>query len=180
MTQNDRDQVLRPPVSEQDHIEGAAQAPITLVAYGDFECPGCGGAYPIVKEIQQRLGNRLRFVFRHYPLPQHPHAEHVAEAAEAAGAQGKFWEMHDYLYEHQNALSDRHLVEDAQTLGLNTTRFTSEMEQGIYASQVAEDIESGDLSGVQGTPSFYINGALYAGSYELPAFLSALEHTDTH
>src|SRR5919206_3595175 len=97
------------PVSERDHSQGPATAPVTLVEYGDYECPYCGAAYPIVKEIQQRLGDRLRFVFRHFPITTaHPHAELAAEAAEAAGAQGKFWEMHDSLFEHQRALGDRH------------------------------------------------------------------------
>src|SRR5262249_40759922 len=103
---------LTQPVSERDHIQGPDSAPVTLVEYGDYECPYCGQAYPIVKEVQQRLGDRLRFVFRNFPLTNaHPHAEHAAEAAEAAGAQGQFWEMHDSLYEHQSALDDAHLEE---------------------------------------------------------------------
>ncbi len=170
---------LQPAVSEFDHIQGENHAPITLVEYGDFECPDCGTAYPIVKEVQKRLGERLRFVYRNYPLPQHPHAEHAAEAAEAASAQGKFWQMHDYLFEHQRALSDRHLMEAAQELALDTSRFEHEMEQGIYTGQVAEDVESGDLSGVEGTPTFFINGTFYADSYDLQTLLTALEHAQT-
>jgi protein-disulfide isomerase len=105
---------LTVPVSQRDHQQGPATAPVTLVEYGDYECPYCGEAYPIVKEIKLRLGDRLRFVFRNFPLTQsHPHAEHAAEAAEAAAAQGKFWEMHDSLFEHQQALDDTHLVHDA-------------------------------------------------------------------
>ncbi len=173
MTQNPSS--LRPPVSEQDNIQGNTHAPVTLVEFGDFECPDCGDAYPIVKEVQKRLGNRLRFVYRHYPLPQHPHAEHAAETAEAAGAQGKFWEMHDYLFEHQRALNDANLLKGAQALHLDTSRFESEMEQGIYTSQVAEDVESGDLSGVAGTPTFFINGQMHTDSYDLQTLLAALE-----
>src|SRR5919199_5615233 len=108
------------PVAERDHIQGPSTAPVTLVEYGDYECPYCGAAHPIVKEVQRRLGDRLRFVFRHFPLTNvHPHAQHAAEAAEAAGAQGKFWAMHDTLFEHQRALDDAHLEEHAAALGLD-------------------------------------------------------------
>ena len=111
------------PVGERDHIQGPATAQITLVEYGDYECPYCGQAYPIVKELQKRLGKRLRFVFRNFPLStMHPHAEHAAEAAEAAGAHGKFWEMHDALYENQEALDDVRLVEYAAAVGLDPAR----------------------------------------------------------
>src|SRR5215213_1920134 len=111
---------LTPPVGDDDHAIGRADAPITLVEYGDFECPYCGRAYPIVKEVQSRYGDQMRFMFRNFPLTQiHPHAEHAAEAAEAAGAQGAFWEMHDALYEHQRALTDQHLAEYAAEIGLD-------------------------------------------------------------
>src|SRR6059058_4798396 len=110
---------LTPSVYEHDHAQGPATAPVTLVEYGDYECPYCGAAYPMVKEVQARLGDRLRFAYRHFPLSQaHPHAEHAAEAAEAAGAQGRFWEMHDTLFEHQRALDDAHLRLYAESLGL--------------------------------------------------------------
>src|ERR1039457_2723710 len=113
------------PVGERDHIQGPANAPVTLVEYGDYECPYCGQAYPIVKQLQERLGNKLRFVFRNFPLStMHPHAEEAAEAAEAAAAHGKFWEMHDLLYENQEELDSEELVAYAATLGLNTSRFT--------------------------------------------------------
>lgn len=171
-----RQPTLQPPVSKQDHVQGDIEAPIMLVEYGDFECPYCGKAYTAVKEIQKRLGNQLCFVFRHFPLPQHAHAEHAAEAAEASGAQGKFWEMHDYLFEHQQDLSDRHLFNDAQALGLDTARFTSEMEQGIYTSQIEEDLESGELSGVEGTPAFFINGTGYTNANDLHTLLAAIEN----
>jgi protein-disulfide isomerase len=167
---------LVPPVSARDHIQGQPNAPITLVEFGDFECPACGAAYPAVKEVQQQLGDRLRFVFRNYPLEQHPHAEHAAEAAEAAGAQGKFWLMHDYLFEHQDALSDRELVDDARAVGLDTSRFVSDLEQGTYTGQVEEDMQSGDQSGVAGTPTLFINGQPYNGPFDDPqALLAAIE-----
>src|SRR5258706_4325395 len=111
MTQESGTASLTLPVGQRDHQQGPETAPVTLVEYGDYECPFCGKAYPIVKEIERRLGDRLRFVFRNFPLTQsHPHAEHAAEAAEAAAVQGKFWEMHDTLFEHQSALDDAHLV----------------------------------------------------------------------
>ena len=119
---------LPPPVSRRDHQQGPATAPVTLVEYGDYECPYCGMAYPIVKEVQRRMRDQMRFVFRHFPLVQvHPHAESAAEAAEAAGAQGKFWEMHDTLYEHQRALEGSHLVLYAVSLGLDRERFIREL-----------------------------------------------------
>ena len=120
---------LTQPVSERDHVQGPPTAPVTLVEYGDYECPYCGAAYPIVKEVKRRLGDRLRFVFRNFPLGNmHPHAEHAAEAAEAAAAQGKFWEMHDELYEHQRALDDAQLEGYAGAVGLDVERFDREME----------------------------------------------------
>ena len=144
---------LTPPVSEDDHIQGLASAPVTLVEYGDFECPYCGRAHPIVKEVQQRLGNRLRLVFRNFPLANaHPHAQHAAEAAEAAGAQGKFWEMHDTLYENQRRLDDAHLVQCAMELELDQERFERDMASHVFATHVREDFMSGIRSGVNGPP----------------------------
>ncbi len=167
---------LTPPVSERDHIQGPASAPVTLVEYGDYECPYCGMAYPIVKEIQQRLGDRLRFVFRNFPLTNaHPHAEHAAEAAEAAGAQGKFWEMHDELYEHQRALMDQELEEYAAAVGLDVERFDREMEGQAHTERVRADFMSGVRSGVNGTPTFFINGRRHDGSYDVETLLAAIE-----
>ncbi len=167
---------LTPPVSERDHSKGSDNAPVTLVEYGDFECPDCGRAYPIVTELQKRLGDRLRFVYRHYPLMEmHPHAEHAAEVAEAAGAQGKFWQMYDYLFQHQKELDDAHLQTDAEVVGLDVERFDREMTDEAYVRRVEEDIESGDQSGVEGTPTFFINGAPYEDSYDLETFQAALE-----
>jgi protein-disulfide isomerase len=163
------------PVGERDHVQGLETAPVTLVEYGDYECPYCGQAYPIVKEVQRRLGDKLRFAFRNFPLAEsHPHAEHAAEAAEAAAAQGKFWAMHDYLYEHQRALDDHHLVTYAQHLGLDVPRFEREMQDHAFAGRVREDFLSGVRSGVNGTPTFYINGRRYNGSYDAETLVAAI------
>jgi protein-disulfide isomerase len=167
---------LTMPVSERDHSQGPATAPVTLVEYGDYECPYCGAAYPIVKRLQEHLGDRLRFVFRNFPITtSHPHAEHAAEAAEAAGAQGRFWEMHDYLYEHQRALTDEHLEAYAAAIGLNVDRFDGEMETQAYTGRVREDFMSGVRSGVNGTPTFYINGQRHNGSFDYETLLAAIE-----
>lgn len=175
MTTSDDGQ-LTPPVGERDHIQGPASAPVTLVEYGDYECPYCGAAYPIVKEVQRRLGHRLRLVFRNFPLNNaHPHAEHAAEAAEAAAAQGKFWEMHDFLYEHQDALGDEQLEEYAAAVGLDVERFDTEMENQVYTPRVREHFMSGARSGVNGTPTFFINGRRHNGSYDLETLLAAIE-----
>ena len=164
------------PVSQRDHRQGPEAAPVTVVEYGDYECPYCGEAYPIVKEIQRRLGDRLRFVFRNFPLTQsHPHAEHAAEAAEAAAGQEKFWEMHDYLFEHQRALDDAHLVHYAVALHLDQEKFEREMTEHVYANRVREDFLSGVRSGVNGTPTFFINGVRHDDSYALETLLAAIE-----
>jgi protein-disulfide isomerase len=167
---------LKPPVSANDHVQGNADAPVTLVEYGDYECPYCGEAYPMVKALQERLGKKLRFVFRNFPLAEaHPHAEHAAEAAEAAGAQGKFWEMHDLLYENQDALEDEDLVRYAKALRLDMPRFVKEMQAHQYADRVREDFRSGVRSGVNGTPSFFINGARHDGPFDVGSLLAAIE-----
>jgi protein-disulfide isomerase len=167
---------LKPPVGANDHVQGSAKAPVTLVEYGDYECPYCGEAYSVVKALQERLGDQMRFVFRNFPLAQaHPHAEHAAEAAEAAAAQGKFWEMHDMLYENQDALEDEDLVRYARALHLDVPRFVKEMKAGTYTERVREDFRSGVRSGVNGTPSFFINGARHDGAYDLASLLAAIE-----
>jgi protein-disulfide isomerase len=170
------DRQLTPPVGERDHVEGPAEAAITLVEYGDYECPYCGMAYPIVKAIQRALGDRVRFVFRNFPIrDSHPHAEHAAEAAEAAGAQGEFWPMHDLLYENQHHLADRDLLGYAGTIGLDAERLGSELAAGTYAGRVREDFRSGVVSGVNGTPTFFVNGARYDGAWsDESAFVAAL------
>lgn len=164
------------PVSERDHRQGPLTAPAKLVECGDYECPYCGKAHPIVKELRRRLGDQLCFVYRHFPLSQvHPYAERAAEAAEAAGAQGKFWQMHDTLYEHQQALDDVHLVRYAAALQLDTDRFRLELAQHRYAGRVNEDFMSGVRSGANGTPTFFINGLRYDDSYDLATILTAIE-----
>ena len=171
------DAVLTEPVTgDRDHIQGAASAPVTLVEYGDYECPYCGAAYPIVKEIQARMGDRLRFVFRNFPsTTSHPHAQQAAEAAEGADAQGKFWEMHDVLYENQRHLEDRDLSGYAERLGLDVERFDKELSEHVHAARVHDDFLSGVRSGVNGTPTFYINGVRHDDSYEPDVLLDALE-----
>jgi protein-disulfide isomerase len=164
------------PVSERDHRQGPLTAPVTLVEYGDYECPYCGMAHPIVKEIKRRLRDQLCFVFRYFPLTQiHPHAEIAGEAAEAAGAQGKFWQMHDSLFEHQQALDEVHLVHYAAALQLDTERFKRELAEHVYANRVSEDFMSGVRSGVNGTPTFFINGIRHDASYDLETLLAAIE-----
>ena len=164
------------PVSARDHVQGPETAPVTLVEYGDFECPYCGAAHPVIKEIQRCLGEQLRFVYRHFPLVNvHPRAEHAAEAAEAAGARGQFWAMHDILFEHQTALDDHHLVSHARAVGIDTALFEREMAAHIYAPRVREDFESGVLSGVKGTPTFYINGVRHDAAFDTATLLAALQ-----
>jgi len=169
--------VLTVPVTEdRDHIEGPVDAAVTLVEYGDYECPYCGAAYPIIKEVQARMGERLRFVFRNFPITtSHPHAEQAAEAAEAAATRGRFWQMHDLLYENQRRLSDRDLRAYAEQLGLDIEEFDKELAEHVHAVRVREDFMSGVRSGVNGTPTFYIDGTRHDDSYELETLLAALE-----
>jgi protein-disulfide isomerase len=168
--------VLTSPVTEgRDHIQGPADAPLTLVEYGDYECPYCGAAYPIIKEVQARMGDQLRFVFRNFPIStSHPHAEHAAEAAEAAGAQSRFWPMHDLLYENQQRLGDQDLHAYAKRLGLDLERFDHELAEHVHAGRVHDDFLSGVRSGVNGTPSFFINGARHDDSFDAETLLTAL------
>ena len=165
------------PVSEErDHIQGPAHAAVTLVEYGDYECPYCGAAYPIIKEVQARMGDRLRFVFRNFPITtSHPHAEQAAEAAEAAAIRERFWEMHDLLYENQKRLRDEDLRGYAEKLGLDVVAFERELAEHVHAPRVREDFMSGVRSGVNGTPTLYINGARHDDSYDVETLLAALE-----
>ncbi|MEY2603705.1 MAG: hypothetical protein QOH31_1486 [Verrucomicrobiota bacterium] len=163
------------PTANRDHIQGPLDAPVMLLEYGDYECPYCGQVYPIIKEIQKRLGDNLCFAFRNFPLTNmHPHAEHAAEAAEAAGAQGKFWAMHDVLFENQDALDDENLVQYAIALRLDARRLIAEVEAGAYAPRLREDFMSGVRAGVNGTPTFFINGERYDGAPGLLELLAAL------
>ena len=169
--------VLTPDVSaDRDHIQGSKSAPVTLVEYGDYQCPYCGMAYPIVKSLQHALGKQLRFVFRNFPLSDsHPYAQHAAEAAESAGAQGKFWEMHDALYENQEALEDHDLISYAEQIGIDSHQLAQDLEDGAYKARVREDFRSGVRSGVNGTPTFFVNGRRYDGGWNDPdQFLRAL------
>jgi protein-disulfide isomerase len=168
--------VLAVPVDEtRDHIQGPAEAAVTLLEYGDYECPYCGAAYPIVKDLQARMGDRLRFVFRNFPITtSHPHAELAAEAAEAAAVQRRFWEMHDLLYENQSRLEPEDLLTYAGQLGLDVTAFGKDLQGHVHAARVREDFMSGVRSGVNGTPSFYINGVRHDDSYEPEVLLAAL------
>jgi protein-disulfide isomerase len=168
--------MLSLPVGPRDHAQGPATAPVTLVEYGDYDCPHCARAYPIVKAIQAQMGDRLRFVFRNFPLRQvHPHAETAAEAAEAAAVPGKFWETHDTLYENQNALELEDLVSYAADLGLDPVRFASELQEGAHAPRVQEDFLSGVRSGVNGTPCFFLNDVRYEGPWDSEEFVVAIE-----
>jgi protein-disulfide isomerase len=163
------------PVARRDHIQGSIDAPIALLEYGDYECTYCGEAYPIIKAIQERLGDRLCFAFRNFPLVNsHPHAQHAAEAAEAAGAQGKFWEMHDLLFENQEALDDENLAQYAAALGLDARRLIAEVIAGEHNARVREDFTSGARGGVNGTPTFFVNGVRYDGAPDVDALLAAL------
>lgn len=166
---------LAPPVGAKDHARGSHTAPVTLVEFGDFECPYCGRAYPILKELEQQAGELLRVVFRNFPLTNlHPHAEAAAQAAEAAGAQGKFWEMHDMIFENQRALDRQSLERYAQAIGLDLDRFRSELDSGIWAERVREHFMSGVRSGVNGTPTFFLNGRRHDGGYRLEELLAAV------
>lgn len=150
--------MLTPPVGAGDHVVGPPDARVTLVEFGDFECPFCGRAYPQLKRVLKQLGN-VRFVFRHFPLTEeHPHAQHAAEVAEAAAAQGKFWEMHDLLYRHQGGLEDEDLMRYARELDLDVERVRRELAGHMHRAHVERDVVSGAQSGVSGTPRFFING----------------------
>ena len=177
MTEYLRDGVrLEPPVGDRDHVRGPATAPVTLVEYGDYECPYCGRAHPVVGELRERLGDRLRFVFRHFPLDSvHPRARHAAEAAEAAGAQDRFWEMHDLLYENQEDLGDEALRRYAAEVGLDLERFEEDLAERWHAPRVREDRLGGERSGVDGTPAFFVNGVRHEGNLDLESLLAAVE-----
>jgi protein-disulfide isomerase len=163
------------PDPERDHISGSADGLIRLLEYGDYECPFCAEAQPIVKEIQRRLGDDLLFAFRNFPLTNiHPHSEHAAEAAEAAAAQGNFWGMHDTLFENQRALEDQDLATYAAELGLDETRLIREVTASVYAPRIREDFKSGVKGGVNGTPTLFINGERYDGARDLKHLLNAL------
>jgi len=155
---------LKPPVNEKDHSEGTAEATIELVEYGDYQCPHCGAAYPVIKKIQERFAPQIRFVFRNFPLAEiHPFAVDAAIAAEAAAMQRKFWEMHDMIFENQASLGTGGLKKMAAAIGLDMEIFESDLQLEVLQAKVEADFESGVRSGVNGTPSFFINGNKFDG-----------------
>jgi len=167
---------LRVPVGEQDHVQGSADAHSTLVEYGDYECPHCGRAHPIVKRVQKHFGKKLRFVFRNFPLAEmHPHAESAAETAEFAGAHGKFWEMHDALFENQEQLGGAFYLKLAQELGLSPQELRAAVENREYLARVKSDFTGGVRSGVNGTPTFFINGKRHDASIEYDDLVEAIQ-----
>lgn len=166
---------LAKPIDESDHVLGPADAPVTLVEYGDFQCPYCRAAHFYLQSVLREMGDDLRFVFRHMPLTQvHPMAQLAAEAAEAAGAQDKFWPMHDLIYENQDRLSPALLQRLGQRLGLDMERFTDDLASHRYLAKVKEDFMSAVRSGAAGTPSFFINGEPYEGSFDDDSLIEAL------
>jgi protein-disulfide isomerase len=163
--------VMRP----RDHVRGPEDAPVTLVEYGDFECPYCGMAEPVIRELLRDHGDDVQYVWRHLPLNDvHPNAQLAAEAAEAAGEQGSFWEMHDVLLTHQDALTATDLIRYAGELGLDTDRFADDLDRHVGAARVAEDVDGADLSSVTGTPTFFINGRRHYGAYDIDTLRRAV------
>ena len=153
---------LKPPVSDKDHIQGEANAIIEFVEYGDYQCPYCGMAYPVIKNIQKKFGKDLKFVFRNFPLSKiHPHAKLAAIAAEASDKQERFWEMHDIIFENQKNLSNSFLIAYANEVGLDIFQFKTDMNDETLIKKIESDFESGLRSGVNGTPSFFVNGEKY-------------------
>ena len=166
---------LAKPIDERDHVLGQAEAPVALVEYGDFQCPHCRAAHFYLKNVLATMGDDVRFVFRHMPLTQiHPMAQLAAEAAEAAGAQGEFWPMHDLIYENQDLLSPALLTRLGQRLGLDMQRFTDDAASHRFLPKVKEDFMSAVRSGAAGAPSFFINGEPYEGSFDDEALIDAL------
>ena len=172
---------LKNPVTERDHTSGSATAPVTLLEYGNFECIHCGRAYPVIKQVRKLLGDDLRFVFRHFPTVQtHPHSLRAAEASEAAGAQEKFWQMHDELFTHQATLEDRDLARYAKRIGLNLERFTSDMTRNSFLKEIEADYHRSLFDEhITGTPTIYLNDIRYTGATDLEGLLQAIKLSDT-
>jgi protein-disulfide isomerase len=168
-----------PPVTDQDHVQGGPGTVVTMIEYGDFECPHCGRAYPVLKRVKARLGERLRFVYRHFPLADvHPHAEHAAEASESAGARGgagAFWAMHDQIFEHQDALDDASLASYAMQAGVDGSAVLSDLAEGRYRQRIRDSFRSGARAGVNGTPTLFIEGIRYDGSPDEASLVAVLE-----
>jgi Na+:H+ antiporter, NhaA family len=167
---------LTPPLGPDDHVDGPADAPLELVMYGDFQCPFCTAAQPILRRVRERLGGRLRFAFRQYPLRSlHPDAERAAQASEAAAAQGAFWPMHDALYELRGELGLADIVAAAARIGLDAERLRAELAAGTYAAAVQADVDSGNASGVTGTPTFFAGGTRHTGAFDAQSLIAAVE-----
>jgi Na+:H+ antiporter, NhaA family len=170
---------LTPPLGPDDHVEGPDDAPLELVMYGDFQCPFCTAAQPILRRVRDRLQGRLRFAFRQYPLRQiHPDAERAAQASEAAAAQGGFWSMHDALYGLRGRLGAADIVAAAQRIGLDAERIRADLESGAYAAAVQADVDGGEAGGVTGTPTFFVNGVRHTGAFDAQSLIAALEGRD--
>ena len=177
-TVEDSPRLSLPVTEKRDHIQGPSTAKVVLVEYGDYQCPYCGEAYPIIKKIQEKFGADLRFVFRNFPLTQvHPRAEFGAETAEASAAQGKFWEMHDFIYENQKSLNDEEffLKFADKNLGLDKEKIRQSVAQHAFAPRIREDFMSGVRSGVNGTPTLFIQGHRHNGSYEFKELDEAIK-----
>ncbi len=172
---------LKNAVTDRDHASGPQGASVTLLEYGNFECGHCGRAYPVIKEVQKALGDNLRFVFRHFPTVQtHPHSLRAAEATEAAGAQEKFWEMHDQLFTHQQALEDHDLSRYAKRIDLDAERFARDMAENTFLKQIETDYNRSLFDEhVTGTPTFYINEVRYTGATNIESLLAAIKQADT-
>jgi protein-disulfide isomerase len=167
---------LTPPLSAEDHVDGPDRAELELVMYGDFQCPYCTAAYPILKRVRDQLAGRLLFAFRHFPLRDiHPDAERAAEASEAAAAQGAFWQMHDRMYESRGSLSREDLISYAAELGLDSGRVAADLDAGTHIARVQRDVDSGLAGGVTGTPGFFVGGRLHSGSFDAASLITALE-----
>jgi protein-disulfide isomerase len=167
---------LAVPVTEEDHVRGPATAPVTVVEYGDYQCPYCGMAHPVVRELLDRRPETVRFVYRHFPLTNvHPYAEPAAETAESAGARRKFWAMHDWLFEHQDRLEPTYLRLAAAQMGMDADGVMAEVVQHAYLGRVRRDLVGGARGGVNGTPTFFVNGVRHDGSWALPELLGAVD-----
>jgi formate-nitrite transporter family protein len=176
MTQTSDLSELLLPIQADDHIQGDPDAAHTLVEYGDYECPECGRLFTVIRDLQRELRSRLRIVFRHFPRSgAHPHAQLAAEAAEAAGAQGRFWDMHELLFENQNALTKGDLLHYAERLGLDLEQFRRDLDEHVYEDRVREDFRRGVQNGVYGTPGLFIDGVRYGGSLDHESLRRELE-----
>ncbi|HEV2787241.1 MAG TPA: thioredoxin domain-containing protein [Solirubrobacteraceae bacterium] len=166
---------LDPPLGPDDHVTGPPDAPLELVMYGDFQCPYCTAAQSILRRVRERLGGRLRFAFRHMPLPAHPDADNAAQAAEAAAAQGAFWPMHDELYAGRGRLTLDDLAAHANAIGIDGERVRREVREGVHAERVARDERSARAAGIAGTPAFFVNGVLHEGPFDAGSLVEALQ-----